>query len=114
MQDPDDFLKAQKIELACIVDPAKAAILDGAHRARLGNDWFYFSSREAKQSFLREPLRYAAWLSDPVSHERFRPGKRSPRAQRGGVTFRFAGPATRRAFAAAPDSFYFARNMMLH
>lgn len=113
MQDPDDFLKSQQIEVACVVEPARPAILDGAHRARMGNDWFYFSSRGARQAFLREPLRYAAWLSDPVNHERFRPTKRALKAQRGGVTFRFAGPATRKVFAADPDSFYFARNMML-
>jgi YHS domain-containing protein len=113
VQDPDDFLKLQKIVPQCIVDPSRAAIVDPAHRMRIGNDWFYFSSREARQKFLRDPLRYAAWLSDPVDHARFKATKRSPRAQRGGVTFYFAGAETRKAFAADPDSFYHARNMML-
>lgn len=113
MQDPDDFLKAQHIAVMCIVDPSQPAILDPAHRMRIGNDWFYFSSRETKEKFLHDPFRYASWLSDPVDHTRFRATKKSPRAQRAGITFYFGGPETRRMFAANPDSFYHARNGML-
>jgi YHS domain-containing protein len=113
VQDPDDFLKAQKLAFACIVDPSRPAVIDADHRARMGNDWFYFSSPEAKRAFLKDPLRYAAWLSDPVDHTRFQPTKRSPHLSRKKVPFWFASPETRAAFAAAPDSFAFARNMML-
>jgi len=113
VQDPDDFLKAQNIALRCAVDTSKAAVIDAFHRARIGNDWFYFSSREARTAFLRDPFRYAALLSDPVDHTRFKPSKDSPRAQRAGIVFRFASKDTKAAFEAAPDSFYHARNMML-
>lgn len=113
MQDPDDFLKAQGIALRDPVDPARAAVVDVPHRARLGNDWFYFADRATREAFLREPFRYAALLSDPVDHVRFKPTAQSPKAQRGGIEFRFASKATRAAFAAAPDSFYHARGQML-
>jgi len=113
VQDPDDFLKAQEIALRDPVDPSRPAVIDVAHRARIGNDWFYFASRETREAFLREPFRYATLLSDPVDHARFKPSKDSPKAQRAGIEFRFGSKATRAAFAAAPDSFYHARGQML-
>jgi len=113
VQDPDDFLKAQAIALRDPVDPSRPAVIDVAHRARIGNDWFYFASRETREAFLREPFRYATLLSDPVDHARFKPSKDSPKAQRAGIEFRFGSKATRAAFAAAPDSFYHARGQML-
>jgi YHS domain-containing protein len=112
VQDPDDFLKQQAIALRDPLDPSPA-IIDTQHRTRIGNDWFYFASRETRDRFLREPFRYAALLSDPVDHSRFRPTAQSPKAQRAGIEFRFSSKATRAAFVAAPDSFYHARNMML-
>jgi YHS domain-containing protein len=113
VQDPDDFLNAQKIAFDCAVEPGRAAVIDVAHRMRLGNDWFYFSSPQAKRKFQKDPLRYAALLSDPVDHDRFRPTKRSPQTSYRKVRFYFATPQARRAFSATPDSFAFARNMML-
>jgi YHS domain-containing protein len=113
VQDPDDFLKAQKLEFACAVDPARPAVIDVMHRMRLGNDWFYFSSPEARKKFQKDPLRYAVFLSDPVDHSRFKPTKGSPRLRKNDVSFYFGSAAARKAFAAAPDSFRFARNMML-
>ena len=113
MQDPDDFLKQQKLSFLDPVDPSRDAVIDVAHRTRIGNDWFYFSSRETKDAFLRDPFRYGVALSDPVSHERFMPTKASPKKQRAGVEFRFASKATLSAFSAAPDSFYHARGQML-
>ena len=113
MKDPDSFLNGQHLEFRCIVDPTQPAVLDEVHRVRLGNDVFFFSSIEARGRFVRDPFQYVPWLSDPVSHERFQPGKKSPHAKREGTTFYFAGPATRSAFAADPNSFAHAKNMML-
>jgi YHS domain-containing protein len=113
VQDPDDFLKQQKLVFKDPVDPTRDAVIDVAHRTRIGNDWFYFSSRETKDAFLKEPFRYAKALSDPVSHERFAPSKSSPKKQRAGIEFRFASRATEAEFSAAPDSFYHARGQML-
>jgi YHS domain-containing protein len=113
VQDPDDFLKQQEIALRDPLDPARPAVIDTQHRTRIGNDWFYFASRENLDRFRRDPFRWATLLSDPVDHARFRPTARSPKAQRAGIEFRFASKATRAAFVAAPDSFYHARNMML-
>ena len=113
MQDPDDFLKQQAIALRDPLDPSKDAVIDVAHRTRIGNDWFYFATRENREKFLRDPFRWATLLSDPVDHSRFAPSKASPKAQRAGIEFRFASKATRAAFTAAPDSFYHARGQML-
>jgi YHS domain-containing protein len=113
VQDPDDFLNAQKLIFACIVEPSRPAVIDADHRMRVGNDWFYFSSPLAKRKFSKDPLRYATWLSDPVEHTRFKPTKSSPRTSYKKVPFYFTSPTTRAEFTAAPDSFAFARNMML-
>jgi YHS domain-containing protein len=113
VQDPDDFLKQQAIALRDPLEPARPAVIDTQHRMRIGNDWFYFATRENLEAFRRDPLRRAILLSDPVDHMRFRPTAQSPKAQRAGIEFRFSSKATRAAFVAAPDSFYHARNMML-
>jgi YHS domain-containing protein len=113
VQDPDDFLKEQKLSFKDPVDPSRDAVIDALHRARIGNDWFFFATRETKDAFLREPFRYALALSDPVNHARFTPSKSSPKLQRAGIEFRFASKATKAAFEAAPDSFYHARGQML-
>ena len=113
MQDPDDFLKQHQLTFQDPVDPLRPAVIDVYHRMRIGNDWFYFATRETKNAFQRDPFRYIATLSDPVSHERFHPAKSSPKARRAGVEFRFASKATQAAFQASPDSFYHARGQML-
>ena len=113
MQDPDDFLLQQKLSFKDPVDPSRDAVIDALHRARIGNDWFFFASRETREAFLREPFRYAHLLSEPVSHERFAVSRESPTARRAGIEFRFASKATQAAFSAAPDSFYHARGQML-
>ena len=112
MQDPDDFLKEQRLSFKDPIDPAQDAVIDVAHRTRIGNDWFYFATRETREQFLHDPFRWATLLSDPVDHTAS-PTKSSPKAQRAGIEFRFASNATRAAFTAAPDSFYHARGQML-
>ena len=113
MQDPDDFLKEQKLSFKDPLDPEEDAVIDVAHRTRIGNDWFYFATKENRERFRKDPFRYGILLSDPVDHARFKPTRESPKVQRAGVEFRFASNATRAAFTAAPDSFYHARGQML-
>ena len=113
MQDPDDFLKAQDLTFKDPVDPLRPVVIDALHRVRIGNDWFYFATRETKDAFVRDPFHYVSALSDPVDHVRFAPSKASPKARRAGIEYRFASKATQAAFQAAPDSFYHARGQML-
>ncbi len=113
MKDPEPLLVAQGIAPRCFLHPERAAVLDAAHRVRIDNDLFYFSSLEAKAAFLRDPLRYVTRVSDPVTHARFKPTRKSPRADEGGIRFYFADAASRLAFTADPDSFAGLHNGML-
>ena len=113
MKDPEPLLIAQGIKPRCFLHPERAAVLDAAHRVRIDNDLFYFSSLEAKAAFLRDPLRYVTRVSDPVTHARFRPTHQSPHVDQDGIRFYFADAASRLAFTADPDSFAGLHNGML-
>jgi YHS domain-containing protein len=113
VQDPELRLKEQGIAPRCFLHSDRAAVLDPAHRARVGNDLFYFSTASVRAEFVRHPLRYVARLSDPVTHVRFHPTSRSPRADHDGLAFYFADRASRLVFVADPDSFAGMHNGML-
>ena len=93
------------MELACAVDPAKKAVLDEAHRVFVDSETYYVSNAEARAAFLREPWRYTGLVTDPVSHERFQPDGKSPRAQHAGRLFLFASRGSADRFAADPDEY---------
>jgi YHS domain-containing protein len=113
VKDPEPLLVAQGIAPRCFLHPERVAVLDAAHRVRIDNDFFYFSSLEAKAAFLRDPLRYVSRVSDPVTHARFKPTRRSPHVDQDGVRFYFADAGSRLAFTADPDSFAGLHNGML-
>lgn len=87
------------------------AVIDSTQRVFIGHDLFYFSDAAARQQFLRDPLRYAKRLTDPVTLARFTPTKRSHRRMFNGRDYWFATDSTYRAFAATPDSFAVRRGM---
>ena len=105
VRDPEAWLADKKIALRCPVEPTRPAVLDVAHRAQIGKDWFFFSSPAAKKKFEANPLAYVKALSDPVTHVRFKPTATSFKMEYRGNTFYFVDPASRALFAALPDSF---------
>lgn len=105
MQDPEVYLDAIGVQLDCAVHPGRPAILDARHRVRLNHEVFFVSDLDAREEFLREPLRYCGTLTDPVSGERFTPTPDSPRLEHSGTTFILSSRETLDAFRAEPRRF---------
>ncbi|MEK7315875.1 MAG: hypothetical protein AAB011_06825 [Candidatus Eisenbacteria bacterium] len=64
-----------------MVYPKKKARIDSSLRRVIGHDIFYFSSGQAMKQFDRDPLRYVKRLSDPVTNDRFRVTRSSPKVE---------------------------------
>ena len=105
MQDPEPYLRNQKIEVPCVVYPKKMARIDSSNRRRIGHDLFYFSTAQAMSQFDRDPLKYAKILSDPVSNDRFKVKRSSPREEYKNRTYYFASDTTRATFDGDREKF---------
>ena len=103
---PEKYLLGMHASFACPVHPARKAIFDSSLRARVNQDIFFFSSVAAKNRFLKEPLRYAKTLTDPVSFGRFRPTKDSPHVVFRGRDYYFASDSTVARFQADPEKWF--------
>ena len=60
---------------------------------------------------MKNPLKYAKRLTDPVTQKRFGPTKHSPRTTYMGRAYYFASESSFVAFRATPDSFAIRRGM---
>jgi len=98
VQDPEPYLRALKIEVPCMVYPKRKARIDSSMRRMIGHDIFYFSSGQAMRQFDRDPLRYVKKLSDPVTNDRFRVTRSSPRVEYRNRVYFFASPGERGIF----------------
>lgn len=67
-------------------------------RRVIGHDIFYFSNATAKRQFDRDPLRYVKTLSDPVTNDRFKVTRSSPREEYKNRTYYFASTGERSVF----------------
>ena len=105
MQDPEPYLRAQKIEVRCVVYPQRKAKIDSSMRRRIGHDLFYFSNATAMRQFDRDPLRYVKILSDPVTNDRFAVTRTSPREEYRNRTYYFASVGEKATFDGDPDKF---------
>ena len=105
MQDPEIYLEAIGVTLACPVHRDRDAVLDASHRTRIGHEVFLFSSPEALAEFQRRPLRYIDVLTDPVSLDRFTPTEHSPRLAHADRTYYFADARTLITFRTDPDRY---------
>lgn len=94
MQDPEPYLRAQKIEVHCVVYPNKKARIDTSLRRKIGHDLFYFSTAQAARVFDRDPLKYVRVLSDPTTEGRFKVTRRSPHEVFRNRTYYFAADST--------------------
>ena len=88
-----------------VIEPGRRAVLDSSLRVRVGHDLFYFADAAGRARFLKDPLRWCARLSDPVTQRRFKPARTSPHLDWRGRRYWFASDSTLAVFRAMPDSF---------
>ena len=104
--DPEKYLMELHASFPCPVYPSRRAIFDSSLRARVNQDIFFFSSVAAKNRFLKDPLRYAKTLTDPVSFERFHATRNSPHGAFRGRDYFFANDSTLARFQAEPEQWF--------
>ena len=112
MQDPEVYLSATGVSLACPVHRDRDAVLDVEHRVRIGHEVFFFSSADALAEFLGRPLRYLDRLTDPVTLERFEPTEYSPVENHLGRSYYFSNEETLIAFRNDPAKYDEPRMLM--
>jgi YHS domain-containing protein len=89
VKDPDPYLSALNVSLACAVDPSENALIDAQHRVSINWETYYVSSDDALEQFLAAPHKYAGLVTDPVERTRFRPDGNSPTREHDGRRFYF-------------------------
>ena len=98
MQDPEPYLRALNLTVPCVVYPKRKARIDSSLRRVIGHDIFYFSTGQAMRQFDRDPLRYVKRLSDPVTNDRFRVTRSSPKEEYRKRVYYFASPGEQGVF----------------
>ncbi|MEZ4651272.1 MAG: hypothetical protein R3E97_21270 [Candidatus Eisenbacteria bacterium] len=112
MKDPSPHLSDLGIELASYSDPARPAVIDDAHLARVNYEIYYFADEKERISFGQHPRESCGIVTDPITKQRFRPGSSAPRMSHAERTWFFVSDSTRTLFAAMPDSFLSPRYSM--
>ena len=105
------YLEAQQLGVPCVVNPERQAKLDPDLRMFLNYEIFFFSDKEARQKFEKDPLAYCGLLTDPVTQKRFQPTKASPRWTFKDRRYYFASDSTLRVFKTMPDSLALRKGM---
>jgi len=105
VQGPEVWLNQLGVNLACVVAPEKAAVLDEEHRVFVNYETYYLSSTRARTKFVAAPWRYSGAVTDPVSRVRFQPDEQSPVAEFRGRVFYFSSVSNAAAFAKEPAEF---------
>jgi len=105
VKDPARYLNELGITVPGAVDSTRTAVMDADHAIRINYETYFVADLDAKRLFLEDPLRYCGAVTDPVSKDRFRPTRSSPRFEYDGVPYYFLDTAHLARFAAAPDSF---------
>ncbi len=90
--------------MPCAIDSTRDAILGETHRSVVNWEIYFFASRENKEVFDSDPLRYCGLVTDPVTKMRFRPHAESPRVDYGGRPFFFVSSSSIPVFQAHADS----------
>ncbi len=93
-RNPAPYVKAIAPKLPCVVNPARAAVIDSAGAVFVDHDVFFFSDVKARAAFLADPLKYARHLTDPVSQVRFATTAKSPHLVYHGRNYYFESPDT--------------------
>src|SRR5439155_24603077 len=91
---PGQDMKTLGINVPCLVNPRRTAVVDSSMRLVIGHDLFYFAGPRERERFVKDPLRYCRRLTDPVTLRRFEPRRTSPKLEYHGRMYYFAGDST--------------------
>jgi YHS domain-containing protein len=105
VKDPDPYLNALDITLACAVDPGKPAVVDARHRLSVNWETYYVSSDDALERFQASPHVYTGLVTDPTERRRFQPVPGSPTREYDGHLFYFASEGTAKQFDEDPGRY---------
>ena len=105
VQGPEIFLNDLGVRVPCVVDPARPASLDEAHRVFVNWETYYLCDDAALATFKAAPWKYTGMVTDPVSRERFQPDGDSPTASHGDRAFYFQTAEHAETFAKAPAEY---------
>jgi len=89
----------------CAVTKGVPARIDARSSVRVNHEIYFVSTPSALRSFRRNPLKYCGDVTDPVSLERFRPDKKSPRMDWGDRPYFFASDSTLAEFREDPEMY---------
>ncbi|HMB71694.1 MAG TPA: hypothetical protein VKU85_20450 [bacterium] len=81
------------------------ARIDARSSARVNHEIYFFATPSSVRSFRRNPLKYCGEVTDPVSLERFRPKKKSPRMDWDDRPYFFASDSTLTVFRDDPEMY---------
>jgi len=104
VQDPESYLTALGVDLAGVMTPGAAAILEEDFRTRVNWEVYFFASEAARTRFNDNMVEHCGMITDPVTRERFRPSQSAPRIEHRGVVYFFSSDSTAAVFASMPDS----------
>ena len=100
-----------KTSLTCPVNKRQRARFENDLMSRVNHEVYFFSDSQAKRKFDEKPWKWCGVVTDPVSHERFRPERKSPRTDWMGRPYFFGSDSTRTVFLADPAPYAFAKPM---
>lgn len=103
--EPEKYLEMREIKVPCAVYPSRLAQLLPAMRARINHEVYFFSGAEARDKFLKDPLRYCGYVTDPVNHVRFRPDGKSPHTEFNDHAYYFSSDSTLKSFEGSPENY---------
>lgn len=98
-------------KLPCAVNKRAMARFEDDLKSQVNHELFFFADSEAKRKFDERPWKYCGTVTDPVSRERFEPGKKTLREDWMGRPYFFRADSTRVAFLADPAPYAMARAM---
>jgi YHS domain-containing protein len=102
VQGPEQYLNELGLQLQCVVDPSRPAILDMAHRALVNYEAYYFCDDAAMKKFAEAPYKYTGKVTDPVTMDRFTPNADSPSRSYMGRLLYFTSNETASTFDGNP------------
>ena len=106
-------MNQDSLRVPCVVDPTRVARIDSASAIVLNWEVYFFCDDEARERFVRDPLRWCGALTDPVTLQRFVPENTSPQVRHEETVYYFASADSREVFASDPARYATVPHYML-
>lgn len=106
VQSPEVYLNQLEITLTDYLDSTRVASLDTSHRSLVNLEAFFFANSKSKKRFDDNLLQYCKRLTDPVTHQQFRPGALSPKTTFKNRVMFFVSDSTMNEFVASPENYW--------